>query len=471
MNAVWQLWLQSFRRMPVLVVLVYVMRFIALYFAVKSLLGDDEMTLLTGPLFGMASWFWHIGQGATLRTVCIPESFLLPDFHRRLLIYGVIDLVVWVLLPLLFAWAMHTPYLVLIACGLLLVPAIGLIMGCNPRASVFIWPIFILLGWVPGYFFELIKDTLHSPLTPLLMLAVAGLLIKLSITPLLRIQDREADTSPLESTGLNRAQARGAAGEPARTGAFGKRIGAMYDWASQRAMNRALATYQQRPSFMRRMVLVRRLLLPHDNPEAIVLRIALVAVIVGFYFFVVMHRRHFQPAIIGAYAIMLSISRFPQLNIGMTRMRPNMADLYLTLAPETRAEYQKTISDALLVLVPISILTALIYTLLGAVLVHAEDPWHMLLVAAIVSAAASLAALSLHLIGPEGTTGRTIANFVVLIGVMLVYWGGYWLVGRAGYLMGGGILAVVTLGFGFGAWFAAQSEYQQRPPRFDAPIG
>jgi hypothetical protein len=471
MNTTWQLWLQMFRRMPVLVVLVYLLRFIALYFVVRELLGDDEMNLMIGPIFGMATLFWHIGQGANLRGICMPESFLLPDFRRRLLEYAVIDIAVWVALPLLFACLLHAPYLLLIACGLLLVPAFGLIMGCNPRAGMFIWPIFILLGWMPGYFIALMNGALHSPLTPLLMLALTFLLIRLSITPLLRIQDREADTSPLESTGLNRMQGRGAAGEPARTGAIGKRIGAMYDWASQRAMNRALATYQQHPDFTRRMVLVRRLLLPHDNPEAILLRIVLVALIVGFYFIVMMHRQHFQPAVIGAYAIMLSISRFPQLNIGMTRMRPNMADLYLTLAPETRAEYQKTISDALLVLVPISILTALIYTSLGAALVHAADPWHMLFVAAIVSAAASLAALSLHLIGPEGRTGRTIVNFVVVIGVMLVYWAGYWLVGTAGYLIGGGVLALVTLSFGFGVWFAAQREYQQRPPRFDAPIG
>jgi hypothetical protein len=216
---------------------------------------------------------------------------------------------------------------------------------------------------------------------------------------------------------------------------------------------------------------VRRLLLPHDNPEAILLRMVLVALIVSVYFLAMMHRQHFNPVIIGAYAIMLSMSRFPQLNIGMTRMRPNMADLYLTLAPETRAEYQKTVSDALLVLVPISMLTALVYTALGAALVHAWDPWHMLFVAAIVSAAASLAALSLHLIGPEGRTGRTIVNFVMVIGVMMVYWGGYWLVGYAGYLIGGGVLAVVTLSFGLGVWFAAQRDYQQRAPRFDAPLG
>jgi hypothetical protein len=471
MNACWQLWLQMFRRMPVLVILANLLRIAALCFAVEWVRVGAELAIPTALMYAMASWFWHIGQGFSLRSLCIPESFLLPQFRRHLLVYGVIDVAIWVTLPLLFVAALQVPHLLLIACGLLLLPAMGLTMGSNPRAGMFIWPIFILFGWAPGFFTELLKNALHSPLTPLLLLALTGLLLKLSLSPLLRIEDREADTSPLESTGLNRNQMRGTAGEPPRTGVLGKRVGAMYDWASQRAMNRALLAYQRNPDFMRRMVLVRRLLLPHDNPEAIVLRIVLVALIVSFYFLAMMHRPHFSPAIIGAYAIMLSTSRFPQLNIGMARMRPNMADLYLTLAPETRAEYQKTISDALLVLVPISMLTALVYTALGAALVRASDPWHMLLVAAIVSAAASLAGLSLHLIGPEGRTGRTIVNFVVVIGVMLVYWGGYWLVGATGYLIGGGVLALVTLSFGASVWFAAQREYQQRSPRFDAPMG
>lgn len=471
MNTAWQLWLQQFRRSPALVVLANVLRLAALFFGVRWLRGEADMATLTASMYGMSIWLWHICQGYNLRSICIPESFLLPHFRRRLLEYAAIDFAIWILLPLLLAAVQKVPHLPLVASGLILIAATGLMIGCNPRTSLFIWPVFILLGWVPSFFVELIEVALYSPLTPLLMLATTALLIRLSVAPLFRIEDREADTSPLESTGLNRMQTRGAPGEPRRTSAFGKRIGALYDKASQRAMTRALVAYERNPSLTQRTVLVRRLLLPHDNSEAILLRMAMVAVIVCFYFFAMMHRQHFQSAVVGAYAILLSISRFPQLNIGMTRMRPNMADLYLTLAPETRAEYQKIVSDALLVLVPISMLTALVYTSLGAALVHAADPWRMLFVAAIVSVAASFTALAVHLIGPEGTTGRTIINFVVVFGVIGVYWGGYWLVDTAGYAIGGGVLGLVTLGFGLGTWFAAQREYQQRSPRFDAPIG
>jgi hypothetical protein len=471
MKVAWQLWMQLFRRMPVLIAIANVLRLAALYFAFRWLGGATKMAPLAAIFFVMATWIWHIGQGYGLRSLCVPESFLLPQFRRRLLEYGAIDIGMWVLMPTLFAVVLRAPYLPLVASGFMLLAAIGLMMGCNRRAGLLIWPVFVLFGWMPTLFAELMKSALQSPLTPLLLLATAALLLKLSITPLLRIEDREADASPLESTSFGRMQTRSAPGEPRRTGALGKRIAALYDRASQRAMDRALNAYKQHPTASRRMVLVRRLLLPHDNPEAIALRIALVAIIVGFYFFAVMHRQHFNPVIIGAYSIMLSMSRFPQLNIGMTRMRPNMADLYLTLAPQTQAEYQKTVSDALLVLVPISMLTALVYTAMGAALVHADDPWHMLFVAAIVSVSASLAALAIHMIGPEGTTGRTFVNFVLIFGVMGVYWGGYWLVDVAGYLIGGGTLTLVTLGFSLGAWFAAQREYQLRPPRFDAPIG
>ncbi|RDS80614.1 hypothetical protein [Dyella psychrodurans] len=471
MNVIRQLWMQLFRRLPVVVVVANLARVAAVYFAFRTWDGSPRMMPLTATLFGLATWIWHIGQGHLLRVLCMPESFLLPQFRRRLLEYGAVDGLMWVLVPTLVAAALHAPYLLLVACGSLLLASLGLTMGANRTAGLYIWPIFVLFGWMPRLFLEILEQALQSPLTPLLLIAASMLLLQLSIRPLLRIEDREPDTSPLESTSLGRTASRSIPGELRRTGAFTRRISALFDRASQRAMDRALAMYEKYPTFTRRMVLVRRLLLPHDNPEAIALRIAMVAVIVGFYFFAVMHRQHFNPVIIGGYAIMVSVSRFPQLNAGMVRMRPNMADLYLTLAPETRSEYQKTISDALIVLVPISILTALIYTALGAVLVHADDPWHMLFVAAIVSASASLAALAVHLVGPEGMTGRRLVNAVLIFGVMGVYWGGYWLVGWAGYVIGGSVLASITLGFSFGAWFAAQREYQLRSPCFDTPIG
>jgi len=58
----------------------------------------------------------------------------------------------------------------------------------------------------------------------------------------------------------------------------------------------------------------------------------------------------------------------------------------------------------------------------------------------------------------------------VLLGTTAMYWAGVWLVDALGYVFGGGLLALVTLGFGLGVWFAAQREYQRREPCFDAPL-
>jgi hypothetical protein len=204
---------------------------------------------------------------------------------------------------------------------------------------------------------------------------------------------------------------------------------------------------------------------------AIALRLALVASFVTIYFFAAIHRQHFNAAVVGAYATMLALTRFPQLGRGMQRMRPNLADLYLTLAPASHAQYQKTLAEALLVLVPVSVLTSVAYTLLGIVLVHAAEPMQMLMTTIIVTTAASLVALAVHLIGPEGTFGRSLVNVVVILGTMATYWGSYWLIDTLGYLLGGGLVMIIALSFGMSVWFAAQREYQQRRPCFDAPLG
>jgi len=127
--------------------------------------------------------------------------------------------------------------------------------------------------------------------------------------------------------------------------------------------------------------------------------------------------------------------------------------------------------DALMLLVPVSVLTALAYTLLGSVLAHAAEPARMLITAAIVATSASLVALAVHLIGPEGSFGRGAVNLVLIFGAMGAYWGGYWMLGAFGLAWGALALGTVTISFGGGVWYAAQREYQRRAPRFDAPLG
>ena len=466
MRAIVQLWLLPCRQMPLLGVLAHLLWLAALACLAWIRPHADGAALGAG-LVAMGSWFWHMGLGAALRGACQPENFLLPGFRRRLAGLGLADAAVWVGVPAVLALALGVPHTVLGASLLLLAAAMGFAMGVERWISLLFWPLLVLAGWMPGLVGAIVHDALGSPLTLPLLLLMAVLLLRLALHPMLQITDRPPDASPLEGLSLGRSTA---ADTATRRSALGRRFEGWFDAIAQRALALALMRYREEPSAARRRALVRRLLLPHDNAAALVLRIAIMAVFAALYVVVAMHRQHFNATVVGAYAVLMALARFPQIGRGMQRMRPNLADLYLTLAPTTRTQYQQMLASALLVLVPIGTLTALAYTALGIVLTRADQPGLMLLVTLIVATGGGLVALGVHLVGPQGTVGRQLVNAAVLAGTMATYWGGAWLVDALGYLFGGGLLALITLGFGLGVWFASQREYLQREPCFDAPL-
>jgi hypothetical protein len=466
MRAVLQLWLLPCRQMPLLGVLAHLLWLAALA-CLLWIRPHADGAAFGAALLAMGSWFWHMGLGTALRGACQAENFLLPAFRRRLAWLGWADGVVWVGVPAALALAFGVPHAMLGAGLLVLAAAMGFAMAVERWISLLFWPLLVLGGWMPALAAEILHGALRSPLTLPLLLLVALLLVRLALPPMLRITDRLPDASPLEGLSLGRGSAPDAA---PRRSALGRRLESWFDVLAQRAMERALAGYRERPSPARRLTLVRRLLLPHDNAAAIALRLTIMAAFATLYLVIALHRPRFDATVVGAYAVLLALARFPQIGRGMQRMRPNLADLYLTLAPATRAAYQQMLADALLVLVPIGTFTALAYTALGIALTHATRPGLMLLVTLVVATSGGLVALAVHLIGPQGTVGRQLANAVVLIGTMAAYWGGAWLVDALGYLFGGGLLALVTLGFGLGVWFAAQREYQHREPCFDTPL-
>ncbi len=470
MKAVWQLWLLPCRQttaIAVLMQLTWLGGAVALGCIPTFGMGAAGVAAM---LLSFGSWFWFTMLGLGLRGLCRPESFLLPDFRRRLAWAGALQLAQWALLPTLAALLLGVPHALLGGAAILLLAALGLAASSARYLNLLVWGLFVLAGWQPGLASQIGRALVASPWAVPLALLLTILVARLSLRAMLRIEDRETDSSPLENAQLGRTRASNLDGTPARRGKLARRIGAIFDGTSQRAMEQALARYRRKPSWRLRMVLVRRLLLPHDNPQALALRLLLVAAIVTFYVLAVMHRQRFNAVMVGAYAILLGLSRFPQLGRGMRQMRPNLADLYLTLAPRTRADYQQTLLDALTVLVPITVLSTLAYTGLGIVLTHAAEPLRMLLDAAIVSAGASLTALAVHLIGPEDSFGRGLVDIGVTLGAMAAYWGGYWLLGVLGHALGSGVLLLLTLGFGLGVWTSARREYLRRPPCFDAPL-
>lgn len=466
MKPVLQLWLLPCRQMPVLGVLAHLLWLAALICLVWMEPHVAGASLGAG-LLAMGSWFWHLGLGVSLRGACQPETFLLPAFGRRLALFGLADAAFWVGLPIVLALACRVPHAGLGAGLMLLAAAMGLAMGVERWISLLFWPLLVLAGWMPGLVEAIVREAMASPLTVPVLLLLTLLVLWLAVHPILRATDRPPDTSPMEGLSLGRSSEPDAA---PRRSALGQRVEAVFNRIAQHALERSVARYREQRSSARRRQLVRRLLLPHDNPAAILLRIAIMALFATLYVVIALHRQHFHATVVGAYAVLLALARFPQVGRGMQRMRPNLADLYLTLAPATRREYQQTIAQALLVLVPIGTLTAVAYTALGIALARAKEPGTMLLVTLVIATAGGLVALAVHLIGPQGRTGRQLVHAVVLIGATGMYWLGVWLVDTLGYALGGGVLAAVTLGFALAVWVAAQREYARREPCFDVPL-
>ena len=158
------------------------------------------------------------------------------------------------------------------------------------------------------------------------------------------------------------------------------------------------------------------------------------------------------------------IATFAKVARDRLSSRPN------TLAPQTRAEFQQVLADALLILVIVATITAAGLATMACVLLHATEPMRVILAAAITCSGASFTALAAHLIGPDARIGRSIAQFVVIAGAVGAYALTYWLIGRLGLVIGGGGAALLDLSFGIGFWQGARREYLKWPPRFDAPL-
>lgn len=465
MKAARKLLALQIRRLPVgcvAVALVYLC-------SMTALLATGEAAVVIA--VGLAVWLWYMFTGMTLRTLMRAETLLLPHFRRHLAVAGAVYAVFTVALPVTAMAVVGGAHYVPLAISLLLLAmAFGMATGLGMRVTLLFWLAFMVVGWMPVLSATIGYAAMQSPLTPLAVALIAGLLLYYALRPLLVVSDREVDDSPMQSVADGRKPATGADGTPKRRGLVGRKLSPLLDGSAQRTLAAALARFGKRHTPSTRMSVIRAVLLPHDNPVAVGINLLVVAAFAALYFFATDAARRWQAGYVGAYAVMIGISRFAAVGHGMVRMRPNLADLYMTLAPRTRSEFQATLADALLWLVATAVFNCLAYALLVAVLLHDAHPARLLLAAGITGVGAAFGALAAHLIGPESTLGRTVMHVVVAAGAVAVYALVYWLMSRFGLLAGGLAGALLTLPFGIGAWHAARREYLQRAPRFDASL-
>lgn len=469
MKAAWNLLTLVFRQLPVAAWLLA-----ACFLA--ALVGL-AVTGLAAWMAGLAItvWFYHILAGISLRGVLRHESLLLPRFRARLALAAAIDIVLTILVPVLVALVLVPQGAAsagLLGAGLLLLASLGLGSGLGMRAMLLFWVVLMLVGWLPDFAKDLLVRAVHSPLMPILMVLVSVLLCSLALRPLLEVSDHAIDASPLGAAlGGNRpgTGTLGSASPRPRT-PLARWLRSLLDSHADSTLVGALARHRARPGERTRIALVRAVLLPHDNPRAVLVQVAIMAVIGTGYFFLTHAAQRWDPTYVGAYAVILGTLRFASIGQGMVRMRAHLAELYLTLAPRTRRAFQATLADAMLWLVAVAVFNCIVFALLIILLLHAQQPLRLMLAAGISGLAGALGALSVSLVGPDSTGGSMIARLLMLSAAVGTYALVYWLLGRFGPGLGAGMALVLTLPFGIGAWRAARSEYLKRSPRFDVPL-
>lgn len=425
---------------------------------------------------GIATWIGGLLVGMALYSLAHAESLLLPHFRRHLAEAGAAYALAWIGLPLaLAAVAGVGPHVLLLAAtALLLAPALGLAAGTGMRVAMFAWIVFPLFGLLPkNLHAAVIHVLLTSPWTPVLALLLAAALLAAALRPLLAVSDARDAESPLQAVASGRRLTNtSSTGAPQRRGLIGKKLALVLDGTARRNLAQALAHFQRVPSATHRMRLIRAVLLPHDNVAGIALNTGAVVVFIALYVLLLAKPSHggLGAGYFTGYAILLGMSRFTAVGAGLLRMRPNLADLYLTLAPATHREFQATLADALLWLVAVTVFNMLAFTVLIAVMLHAPHIGDVVIAIVIVGTGAAFAALGAYLIGPTSKGGRVAVQLALSAVAIGIYEGVLWLMRVLGVGAGGLIALVVCVPVGLWAWRVARGRYLERVPCFDAPI-
>ncbi|HET7662918.1 MAG TPA: hypothetical protein VFK31_04690 [Rhodanobacteraceae bacterium] len=426
------------------------------------------------PFVGMVTWLVGMLLGMTMRTLMRTDTLLLPDFARILGQTGLLYALVLIVAPalLLFGVSGNVQHALLMAAVQLLAVALGLASGTGFRITLFVWIVFPLVGLLPADVHAIVLHALTTSYwVPLLATLLALLLLHFILRPLLTVSDREGDDSPMQAIADGRKPAVTASGAPQHKGWIARKLQPVMDTTAQRSLTHALTRFRKSPTRATRMAVVRAVLLPHDNLYGMLINVVVTTLLAGLYFAVFLHDSHRHGAgYLASYAVIFSMMRFAAVGRGMQKMQPNLADLYMTLAPQTHREFQATMADALLKLIITATISCVSFAVLIALLLHAQTPAELILTALIIGIGTSFAALAAHLIGPTTQGGRAMMQITLIVGAMLVFNLVLWLMHRFGILVGGLAGIVICLPFGLGAWQYARREYLTRRPCFDASL-
>lgn len=346
-------------------------------------------------------------------SVCRPESQTLPRFRTGLATVWGWYLLVFAVLPGAIAHACGVDGL-LVASGLCLLLATSIASGSGLRWAALVWLLPLPLGIWPNVAREIWLALTESALSPLLLLAIAAVLMRIVWRRLMRVSDGAPTLSPAD---LNVADLSSAADQARISQAGGIAI-----WM-QKLQHRFSATAFD--SALRALALGRRgsaeraigmVLLPNTHWRGMALETFVTAAFVGFIAWIFAQRASGPPPInlVASYVGLLTALRFQQLHRATLMLRPSLVDVYLASAPRSQLEFSESVASALTRSLLPSTLFAVTLLAVLSVLYPQEQRWPLILGGTAGAFGSSLAGLGVVLMLLDSERPRLILGMVVL---------------------------------------------------------
>ncbi|MGE4073798.1 MAG: hypothetical protein AB7E72_21720 [Lysobacterales bacterium] len=346
-------------------------------------------------------------------SVCRPESQTLPRFRSALAMVWACYLLIFALLPGAIAHACGANGLLVVG-GLCLLLSTSMATGSGLRWAALVWLVPLPLGIWPNVAKEIWLALTESPLSPLLLLAVAAILMRIVWRRLMRISDGAPTLSPAD---LNVADLSSAADQAriSQAGGIAIWMQKLQHRFSATAFDGALRALEQgrRGSTDRAIGMV---LLPNTHWRGMALETLITAAFVGFIAWIFGQRASGPPPIglVASYVGLLTALRFQQLHRATLMLRPSLVDVYLASAPRSQLAFSEAVVSALTRSLLPSTLFAVTLLAVLSLLYPQEQRWPLILGGTAGAFGSSLAGLGVVLMLLDSERPRLILGMIVL---------------------------------------------------------
>lgn len=390
------------------------------------------MGLMIGSAWSLLAWFgvprWVYGALAAhayalmfvgmfsamvWASVCRPESQTLPGFRRALATVWGLYLLIFTLLPGAIAHACGA-HGVLVSSGLILLLSTSIATGSGLRWAALVWLAPLPLGIWPDLAGEIWLALTRSQLSPLLLVAIAAIILRMVWRRLMRISDGAPTLSPAD---INVADMSSAADQAriAQAGGIAVWMQKLQHRFSSAAFDSALEALlsRRRGAVKRAMGMV---LLPNTHWRGMLIEMSITAVFVGLIAWFFNMRSHGPPPIgmVASYVGLLTALRFQQLHRATLMLRPSLVDVYLASAPSSQVAFSESVASALMRALLPSTGFALTLLVVISLIYPADQRWPLIIGGGIGAYASSLAALGVVLMLFDSPRPRLILGMIVL---------------------------------------------------------